>query len=245
MPNSRRIFRYTTLGSTNDEAKRLAALGEPDGALVVADSQTAGRGRSGRQWVTPPGAAIAMSLILRPAIPSFQIAQVALLGGLAVLEGIEQATGLTAQLKWPNDVLINGRKVAGVLAEAAFTGDKLESVVLGIGVNVNAGPPLDLKLDYPATCLAAEAGHPLERESLVNSILAAFDARYRQLGTAALRQAWAKHLAMLGKKVKVTGPGETVSGVLEGVTGEGAVVILLESGERRIVLAGDIHLREE
>ncbi len=245
MLNNRRVHRYSIIGSTNDEAKRLASLGEPDGTLVVADSQTAGRGRSGRQWVTPPGAAIAMSLILRPAIPSFQITQVALLGGLAVLEGIEQATGLTAQLKWPNDVLINGRKVAGVLAEAAFTGDKLESVVLGIGVNVNAGPPLDLKLEYPATCLAAEAGHPLEREPLVNAILAAFDARYRQLGTAALRQAWAKHLAMLGKKVKVIGPGETVVGALEGVTDEGAVVILLESGERRIVLAGDVHLREE
>ncbi len=245
MPNDRRVYHYLTIGSTNDEAKRLASMGEPEGTLVVADTQTAGRGRSGRQWVTPPGAAIAMSLILRPTIPSFQITQTALLGGLVVLEGIEQATGLTAQLKWPNDVLINGRKVAGVLAEAAFTGDKLESVVLGIGVNVNAGPPPDLSLEYPATCLAAEAGHLLEREPLVNAIIAAFDARYRQLGTAALRQAWAKHLAMLGKKVKAIGPGETVFGTLEGVTDEGAAVIRLESGERRTVLAGDVHLREE
>lgn len=244
MLNDRRVYRYSTLGSTNDEAKRLAMLGEPNGTLVVADIQTAGRGRSGRQWVTPPGAAIAMSLILHPPIPSFQIAQVALLGGLAALEGIEQTTGLTAQLKWPNDVLINGRKVAGVLAEATFTGDKLESVVVGIGVNVNAGPPLDLKLDYPATCLAVEVGHPLDREPLVNAIVTAFDARYQQLGTAALRQAWAKHLAMFGKMVKAIGPGETVFGTLEGVTDEGAVVILLESGERRTVLAGDVHLRE-
>jgi biotin-(acetyl-CoA carboxylase) ligase len=93
--------------------------------------------------------------------------------------------------------------------------------------------------------MAAEAGHPLERETLVNAILAAFDARYRQLGTAVLRQAWARHLAMLGKKVKVIGPGETVFGALAGVTDEGAVIILLESGERRIMLAGDVHLREE
>lgn len=244
MLNNHRVYRYSTLGSTNDEAKRLAALGEPDGTLVVAEAQTAGRGRSGRQWVTPPGAAIAMSLILRPALPSFQMTQVALLGGLAALEGIEQATGLTAQLKWPNDVLISGRKVAGVLAEAAFIGDKLESVVVGFGVNVNAGPPLDLKLDYPATCLAAEVGHPLDREPLVNAIIAAFDARCRQLGAAALRQAWAKHLAMLGNKVKAIGPGETVCGTLEGVTDEGAIVIRLESGERRTMLAGDVHLRE-
>ena len=241
---SHRLYRYETIGSTNDEAKRLALLGEPDGTLVVADSQTSGRGRSGRLWVTPPGAAIAMTLILRPVVPTFQLTQVALLGGLAVLEGIEQAAGLTAKLKWPNDVLIHDKKVAGVLAEAAFTGDKLESVVLGIGVNVNIGPPPDLKLDYPATCLADEVGHPLDREAILNAILTAFDARYSQLGAPTLKQAWAKHLAMIGKTVKVIGPGETVVGRLEGVTEDGAIVIRLESGERRTVLAGDVHLRE-
>ncbi|MBI3244362.1 MAG: biotin--[acetyl-CoA-carboxylase] ligase [Chloroflexi bacterium] len=240
----RHVYRYDTLGSTNDEAKRLAALGEPDRALVVADSQTSGRGRAGRRWATPPGGGLAMSLILRPSIPTFRLTQIALLGGLAALEGIEQATGLAAQLKWPNDVLIGDKKVAGVLAEAAFTGDKLESVVLGIGVNVNIGPPPDLKLDYPATCLADEAGQPLDREAVLNAILNAFDARYPQLGTPTLRQAWAKHLAMMGKAVRVIGPGETIVGKLEGVDDEGAILIRIATGEIRTVLAGDVHLRE-
>ncbi len=239
-----RVFRYETIGSTNDEAKRLALLGEPDGTLVVADSQTSGRGRSGRLWVTPPGAAIAMTLILRPAIPTFQLAQIALLGGLAVLEGIEQVTRLTAKLKWPNDVLIGGKKVAGVLAEAAFTGDKLESVVLGIGVNVNAGPPPDLKLEYPASCLAVEAGQQFDREVVIAAVLSAFDARYPQLGTAMVARAWAKHLAMIGKNVIAIGPTETIIGRLEGVTEAGAIVIRLETGEMRAVLAGDVRLRE-
>ena len=241
---ARKIYRYAEIGSTNDEAKRLAALGEAEGILVVADTQTAGRGRSGRQWLTPPGSALAMTLILRPTVPVVHVAQIALLGGLAVLEGIQHSTGLRPQLKWPNDVLIGGKKVCGVLAEAVFTGDKLESVVLGMGINVNAGPPPDLTLNYPATCLAAEVGHPLDRELVMQAILAAFDLRYPQLGAPTLAAAWGEHLAMRGQKVQVGGGAESLAGTLEGITGEGALVLRLENGEARTVLAGELHLRE-
>jgi BirA family biotin operon repressor/biotin-[acetyl-CoA-carboxylase] ligase len=240
----RRVYRYKTIGSTNDEAKRLAALGEAHGAVVVADSQTAGRGRSGRQWLTPPGSAIAMTLILRPTIPAFHLGGIAMLGGLAVLEGIQTTTGLRPQLKWPNDVLIGGKKVAGVLAEAVFIGEELDSVVLGMGVNVNASPPPDLALSYPATSLAAEAGHPLDREPVMQSSLAAFDMRYPQLGSPGLVAAWREHLAMLGQRVQVGDGAEGVVGFLEGVTGEGALVLRLENGETRTLLAGELHLRQ-
>lgn len=242
---ARKVYRYDTIGSTNDEAKRLAALGEPEGTLVAADSQTAGRGRSGRPWITPPGSALALTLILRPTIPAVHTSQIALLGGLAVVEGIQTTTGLRPQLKWPNDVLISGKKVCGVLAEAAFAGDKLDFVVLGLGVNVNASPPAGLTLAYPVTCLAAEVGHPLDREALMEAILNSFDAHYPQLGLPGLTAAWSEHLAMRGQTVQVVG-GEAgaVAGRLEGVTGEGAIVLRLESGETCALVAGELHLRK-
>ncbi len=236
------IYRYDTLGSTNDEAKRLAELGEAEGTVVVAEAQTAGRGRSGRRWITPPGAALALSIILRPRLAAIHTAQVALLGGLAVLEGIQQLTRLPLQLKWPNDVLARNRKVAGALAESAFAGNQLDSVVLGIGVNVNAAPP-NIQLEYAATSLAAELGSPLDREAVLNAILKALEVRYPQLGEPALAAAWAEHLAMRGEQVRVSGLSETVLGILEGVRGDGALVIRLENGELRTILAGDVHLR--
>jgi BirA family biotin operon repressor/biotin-[acetyl-CoA-carboxylase] ligase len=238
------IHRHDSLGSTNDEAKRLALLGEPEGTLVVADTQTAGRGRTGRQWVTPPGAAIALSLILRPQIALSHTTQLSLLGGLAVLEGIQKFSALPIQLKWPNDVLVRGRKVAGVLVEAGFVGNVLEYVVLGIGVNVNGGPPPELRLDYEATTLAGELGTPLDREAVTQSILSALDRRYPQLGTPDLASAWWEHLAMRGQAVRVLGMLETLEGQLLGVKGDGALVIQLANGDTRTILSGDVHLRE-
>jgi len=241
---NRPIYRHRVIDSTNDEAKRLIEKGEPHGTLIIADEQTAGRGRSGRTWVTPPMSAIAMSLILRPTAPAhLHLTQISLLGGLAVLEGIKRATNLTPQLKWPNDVLINGKKVAGVLAESLFVGDRLEAVIVGMGVNVNAAPPSDLKLEYPATCLADALGRHVDREALIAAILESFDARYSQLGTPLLTEAWSAHLAMKGQEVQVVGITDTIRGRLEGVTGEGALLIRLASGEIKTILTGDVHLR--
>lgn len=241
---NRHIYRHRVLDSTNDEAKRLIEKGEPHGTLIIADEQTAGRGRSGRTWVTPPMSAVAMSLILRPTAPApLHLTQISLLGGLAVLEGIQRTTNLTPQLKWPNDVLINGSKVAGVLAESLFVGDRLEAVIVGMGVNVNAAPPPDLKLEYPATCLSDALGRHVDREKLIEAILESFDARYSQLGTSTLTEAWSAHLAMKGQGVQVVGVTETIRGTLEGVTGEGALLIRLATGEIKTILAGDVHLR--
>jgi BirA family biotin operon repressor/biotin-[acetyl-CoA-carboxylase] ligase len=166
-----------------------------------------------------------------------------LLGGLAVLEGIQRATKITPQLKWPNDVLINGSKAAGVLAESLFVGDRLEAVIVGMGVNVNAAPPPDLKLEYPATCLADVLGHPVDRDDLINAIVESFDLRYPQLGTPSLTEAWSAHLAMKGQGVQVVGITETMNGTLEGVTREGALLIRLATGEIKTILTGDVHLR--
>jgi len=238
-----RIHHHDTIDSTNDEARRLASRGEPEGAVAAADSQTAGRGRSGRAWITPPGAAIAMSIVLRPRVSANRTTQIALLGGLAVLEGIRRVVDLPMQIKWPNDVLVRGKKVAGVLAEASFAGDKMEYVVLGIGVNVNDGPPPDSNLEYAATSLATESGSALDRESVMNAILSAFAERYPLLGTPALSALWSNHLAMRGQPVRVIGLAETIVGTLESVTDEGAIVVRFDDGSSRTILAGDVHLR--
>ena len=255
---TRHIYRHRLIDSTNDEAKRLIEKGEPHGTLIIADEQTAGRGRAGRTWVTPPMSAVAMSLILRPTAPAdLHLTQISLLGGLAVLEGIKKImeskspTSInvgdvdSVKLKWPNDVLINGSKVAGVLAESLFVGDRLEAVIVGMGVNVNAAPPPDLKLEYPATCLADALGHQVDRQKLIEAILESFDGRYSQLGTKDLTEAWSAHLAMKGQGVQVVGITETTSGTLEGVTGEGALLIRLATGEIKTILAGDVHLRQK
>jgi len=240
-----KIQRFESLDSTNDEAKRLAVAGEPEGTVIVADTQTAGRGRSGRQWLTPRGVAVALSLILRPQMAHMHTTQVALLGGLAALEGIQTVTGLPVKLKWPNDVLVNGKKVAGVLAETGFAGNVLDYVVLGIGVNVNGGPPPGLRLDYEAASLADLYGARLDREVLLQSILAAFNYHYPQLGTPDLAQRWSDCLAMQGERVRVVGMLETISGQLLGVKADGALLIQLASGETRTILAGDVHLRSD
>lgn len=244
-----RLHRYDALGSTNDEAKRLAELGAPEGTAVLAETQTAGRGRAGRTWITPRGAAIALSIILRPQkapdpqrLPA-QVTHIALLGGLAVLEGIRRTTALDPRLKWPNDVLVRGKKVAGVLAEAGFSGEALEYAVLGMGVNVNAGPPPELRLEYEATSLAAEHGSLLDREVLTQAILSTLDQRYPQIGTPDLAAAWSQNLAMRGEQVQVTGGAETLAGVLESVRDDGALVLRLADGTARTIVSGDVRLR--
>src|SRR5262245_19367089 len=128
---------FPTIGSTNDEAKRLAAAGEPEGLLVLTETQSAVRGRQGRQWLTPPGTALALSLVLRPALEARQAARVTMLAGVAVCEALGQAAGLQAALKWPNDVLLDGRKAGGILAETGLLGERLDYLVLGIGLNVS------------------------------------------------------------------------------------------------------------
>jgi BirA family biotin operon repressor/biotin-[acetyl-CoA-carboxylase] ligase len=244
MPLKYRIHHYDLIGSTNDEAKRLADLGEPEGTVVSAAAQSAGRGRAGRAWITPRDSAIAMSVVLRPRIATARLAQVALLGGLAAVEGIQRSTSLHPELKWPNDVLVRGKKAAGVLAEAGFAGDRLEYAILGIGVNVNAGPPPELRLEYETTCLRVEHGAALDPAVLRQAILSALDQRYPQLGTPALGRAWSERLAMRGQAVRVVGVAETVAGVLEDVDDDGALVLRMEDGRTRTILAGDVHLRQ-
>ena len=236
---------FGAVGSTNDEARRLAEAGAPEGALVVADTQTAGKGRAGRRWLTPPGTALAFSLVLRPALAAGEAARLTMLAGLAVAEAAEAAAARPARLKWPNDVLVDGAKAGGILVESVLTGERLDYAVIGIGLNVSAAPPPEA-VDFPAAALQNPGAAPIDRWRLLGDILARMEAVYRLATDAdgeALRAFWAARLAWLGETVSARAADGEVVGRAEGVAADGALLIRLPSGEVRRVLAGDVRLR--
>ena len=235
---------YESLESTNATALELARAGAPHGSLVVADEQTAGRGRSGRRWLTPPGAALAFSLVLRPQSVSPQaLGGLNVLGALAVVEAAARRE-IAAQIKWPNDVLVGGRKVAGILVEATWRGEALEYVVLGIGVNVlSASVPPDEQVDYPATSLESAARRPILREPLLVDIVGAVGRWYPAVGTEALREMWQRHLAFLGEWVSLTGGSVEMRGRERGVEPDGRLLLEDEAGRTFFAPPEGAHLR--
>ncbi len=236
---------FQTIGSTNDEALAWAAQGASDLSLVAADEQTAGRGRSGRKWFTPRGAALALSLILRPTSAERSYpARTTGLGALALTDALGKH-GLAAQIKWPNDVLVNGRKAAGILVEAVWTGESLEALVLGMGVNVSAAsvPPAD-QVSFPATSVESELGRPLERVELIGDILARLIDRRARLGTKDFVQAWEAALAFRGEQVQVQGEaGPPLVGKLLGLGADGSLQLTGADGKLHTFQFGEVQLR--
>jgi BirA family biotin operon repressor/biotin-[acetyl-CoA-carboxylase] ligase len=247
---------FNTLGSTNDLAARWAAAGAPDLSLVVADEQTAGRGRLQRRWFTPPGAALAFSLVLSSSSPALSqpedgfialMPRLTVLGALAVCDTLNAALPpmLPAQIKWPNDVLATRRKLAGVLAEAHWNGEQLAAVILGIGINVapESVPPSDV-LDFPATCLEAVLEKPVDRWELLRAALLKLVEWRQRLDSADLVQAWERRLAFRGEWVRLLQEGAPpLEGQVLGLNPDGALRLRLRSGEVAAFIAGEIQLR--
>lgn len=241
---------FDAVGSTNAEALQWAAQGAPDGALVVADAQSAGRGRLGRRWITPPGAALAFSLVLR--LHPEDAPHAALyspLGALAVCEALERGFGLAAAVKWPNDVLLSGRKVCGVLAETGVEGSLVDHVVLGIGVNtgLQSVPPQE-SLRFPAASVESALGRPVERAALLAAILRAVFAWRGQVGGARFVAALNERLAFRGRQVHILhasgeGGGAVQAGRVVGFAPDGSLILQTDAGERCSVTAGDVSLR--
>jgi BirA family biotin operon repressor/biotin-[acetyl-CoA-carboxylase] ligase len=234
---------HPSVTSTNDLAAERLASGTPDLTLIIADEQTAGRGRMGRGWHTPPGAALAFSLVLRPdsATPLWTHAP---LGALAVHTALAGGYGLPAEIKWPNDVLINGKKVCGILAEAHWGGDRLAGVVLGIGVNVKPAAVPPGELTFPAVSVEAALGTPVDRWALLARILGALIDWRAQTGSPDFHIAWEDRLAFIGQDVTVGdhGGGQVAAGVLAGLGPGGALRLQTEAGVVEIP-AGDVSLR--
>ncbi|RNC69613.1 MAG: biotin--[acetyl-CoA-carboxylase] ligase [Desulfuromonadales bacterium] len=237
-------FRETE--STNIIASRLAEEGASEGTVVIADSQTRGKGRLGRQWESPPGVNLYCSVILRPPILPFHAPQLTFLSAVAVAEAIEKTTGLSPAIKWPNDVLVNGCKVAGMLNEMSAETERVEHLILGIGVNINMMRdqfPADLR--YPATSLAIEAGREIERIPFIRALLESLDSLYRSYcaeGYGPLREAWLALSAVMGRVVSVSGQGEGLVGTVEGIDENGALLLRCADGRTERVLAGDVTM---
>lgn len=222
---------YDEVGSTNDLVARLGEGGTPEGVVVVADAQTAGRGRLGRTWVSPPAAGIYGSVLLRPSATVVPLLTLA--AGVAIADGIEAATGLSPVLKWPNDVFAGGRKLAGILAEGG------DFVVLGFGINLRSGAfPSDIAARV--TSLEEELGRPVDRGSVLAECLVALAARYAALQQGrreTVLQAWrARAGAFLGRPIEWQG----AAAVAEGIADDGALLVRTDRGVERVV-AGEIR----
>lgn len=236
---------FESIGSTNDEALAWAANEARDLSLVIADEQTAGRGRLDRKWLTPKGTALAFSVILNPtAAEKRHLSRIVGLAALAVAKAL-QMRGLPTQIKWPNDVLIRGRKVGGILTESVWSGEDVECVVIGIGVNVRKGsvPPAEL-LQFPATNLEDELDLAPEREDILRNILAALIELRPLLGSEELIAQWEGLLALRDENVQVESEkNPPVTGQIYGLETDGSLRLRNEHGEFVTVRFGDVRLR--
>lgn len=235
----RRLLHYPSVTSTQDVARDAGRSGEPEGLVVTAGQQTAGRGRLGRRWEAPPGSSLLLSVLLRPSPQAFPLISMA--AGLATCLAIEDVTGLAARLKWPNDVLVHDRKVAGLLVESEALGESLDFAVLGIGVNVNLDPRDLGAVAYPAGSLSAEAGRPVDRTALARSLIAHLDRQYRLAGDGnAVLAGWKQRLATLGQRVQVFAGDVLEEGFAEDVDSGGALLLRRDDGALVRLPAGEV-----
>ena len=239
-PFACQILWYPDVPSTNDLAAALAERGAREGCVVVANGQSAGRGRQGRRWASPPGAGLYVSTVLRPAGHALPLLTIA--AGVGVADGIQAATGLVPDLKWPNDVFVSGRKVAGVLAEATSSVAGT-CVVLGFGINVlpAAYPP---EVAARATSLERELGRAVDRGSLLAECLCGLAGRYQDLASGrrdAVVEAWRGRAAsMRGRRVQWNEAGGAHEGIADSIDDTGALVVRTNAGLARVT-AGDVR----
>jgi BirA family biotin operon repressor/biotin-[acetyl-CoA-carboxylase] ligase len=243
----RRIFFSREVTSTNEWARKLASQGAPEGTVAIAESQTRGHGRLYRKWVSPPGG-LWFSLILRPKLCLAEALKLTFVAGLAVAETLDEQYGLRAETKWPNDVLVNGRKVCGVLGEVSTTGKEVNAVVLGIGINANfkAEQVLPESMRAEATSLETELKRKIQLEELFNRLVEKLEATYMLYttkGFSPILKKWKRHAGFLGQEVEVTDGNEKTAGLACDIDEEGSLVLMLKNGTLKHVLVGDVSLR--
>lgn len=237
---------YDSLDSTNEEAKRLAEQGAPHGTVVTADKQTAGKGRRGRSWVSPPGTNIYFTLIVRPGFAPEKASMLTLVAAHALTRGIAQETGLVPGIKWPNDIVIDGRKVCGILTEMSVEQNAVRHVVIGAGINVReqSFPP---ELADKAIALDTACGRCIDRERLLNAVLKAFEEDYEDFckteSLVRIRDSYNHLLVNRDREVCVLEPGGEYRGISRGITDTGELIVELRDGSRRQVFAGEVSVR--
>ncbi len=236
----RKIYSYESTDSTNDVAHRLAQSGSPEGTTVFSESQSRGRGRMGRHWVSPKGKGIYFSFILRPDVPPAEAPKITLMSAVGVALAIRKITHLGALIKWPNDILVNERKAVGILTEMSAEVNTVNYIVLGIGINVNTS-----RSDLPkeATSLKAEAGGEVPRVELAREVLRELDRQYRvfnEKGFKKIINEWKGLSHTLGEEVNITCHGRKIEGTAVDLDMSGALVVRLDNGFTQHVTAGDV-----
>lgn len=236
------IVNYNSVSSTMDVARSLAIAGAREGTVVVAEEQTAGRGRLSRRWLAPPGSSLLLSVILKP--PPSKLSALSMMAALAVSRSIEQATGLAASIKWPNDVLLGGKKVCGILIESDMVKEAVNWAIIGIGINVNLDVSSLPGLETPATSLSSALGHQVSRPELLHTLLQELDELYQLLLQGQpVQQHWLERLDTLGKEVTVRQGDRIERGVAESVDEQGRLLLRRADGSLTMIVAGDVTLR--
>lgn len=237
---------FSSIGSTNDVVAAWGQAGATGLCLAYADEQTRGRGRVGKNWFTPPKSALAFSLLLdpTPTLAPNLLGLVSGLGALAVCEALEKLYGLTPQIKWPNDVLLGGKKACGVLAEAQWSGNRLASLVLGIGINVApASVPPPSQLNFPATCVEAVLDKKADPAKLLRLILERLIALKDKLNDPYFIESWERRLAFKGETVTLESSAGLIKGVILGLSGDGRLNLRKTNGEEQVLNIGEIQIR--
>ncbi len=236
---------FDTLESTNDYGKILSEKQKVHGTLIVADTQTAGKGRRGRVWQSPKGSSVSMSLCLEPKLPTERAAGLTLVMALSVASAIEEVTGEKAMIKWPNDVVLNGKKICGILTEM-FLRERDYVVIIGVGINVNI-------LEFPpeirniATSLCLECGEKISREDLMKATMKHFESFYEKYEVSGdfslLKGQYEKRLVNRNSQVRVLDPKEPFEGIAKGIDELGNLLVLCEDGQLKSVCSGEVSVR--
>lgn len=242
----KRIFFNSKVSSTNDWGKELAKLGAEEGTVAVAETQTAGHGRLDREWISPKGG-LWFSIVLRPKVRAAEAIQLVFVVGLAVTEVLSEKFGMKVETKWPNDVLVNGKKICGILIEMSTCGEEVNYIVAGVGINANfdVRRVLPEQLREATSSLENELGRKIELEKLFGALLENLEKTYdlyNLRGFAPVLEKWKKYADFLGHKVEVTNQKEKIIGLALDVDDEGALILRFEDGKTKRVFIGDVSL---
>ena len=239
------IVFHSSLDSTHTLAKELAAQGAPEGTLVLAEEQIAGRGRMGRRWISPGSVNLLFSLLLRPHIQKDQVFVTTMILALATIEAVKSRTGLTSTIKWPNDIYVAGKKLGGILTEFSLSQGEIDHIVLGLGLNVNWRPDQTEEVSDLATSILAETGSKVSRNDLLVTILKIFEIYYQEVLSGRIDdiyRTWNEASMIIGRDVEIVSPGEKTHGKVLRIDRRGALVIEDKAGKEKKVISGEVSL---
>ena len=237
-----KLHYHQSLPSTMDETRRLAQEGASEGIVVIAEDQTDGRGRFDRRWISPVGLNLAFSVLFRPEISHLPFINMA--AALSVCDAVRDLTGLSPEIKWPNDVRINGKKLSGILVETEVEGAEVVHAVVGIGLNVNLDPRSYSEIEAVATSILAETGRRFDRADALRSVLQHLDGYYAEIKAGhSLTQRWAERMETLGRLIQVRWKDDVIEGIADSVDDQGNLILKRPDGSSITVVAGEVTLQ--